>query len=136
MKYLLTALPLLTALAAHGAELRIHVTVPTNKQGNVMAAVFDKADGFPRGKSLQTATAQPVDGKAIVHFANLPEGNYAVSVFLDENGNQKLDSNLFGLPTELYGFSRNARSLAGPPAFVDAVLRVGPGASHDTIELK
>ena len=136
MKKLLLSLTTLAALAAHAADLALQVSVPPSKNGTVLAAVFDKADGFPRGKPLQTATAQPVDGKATVQFTNLPEGDYAVSVFLDENANLKLDTNLFGLPTELYGFSRNARGMAGPPAFADAALRVGPATSHDTIELK
>ena len=102
----------------------------------VLAALFDNSEGFPRGKPLQVATAQPGDGKAVVQFVGLPEGDYAVSVFLDENGNMKLDANVFGVPTELYGFSRNARSALGPPQFADAAFRVGADVSPQAIELK
>lgn len=139
MKKLILSLAALTALAAplaHAADLSIEVTVPAQKQGAVLAALFDKSDGFPRGKPLQVATAQPSDGKAVVQFAGLPEGDYAVSVFLDENGNLKLDANLFGVPTELYGFSRNARSALGPPPFADAAFRVGADTVSQAIELK
>lgn len=124
------------ALAAHAADLRVEVSVPANKQGQVLAAVFDKSEGFPRGKPLQTASAQPVDGMAVLQFTGLPAGDYAVSAFLDENNNFKLDSNLFGLPTELYGFSRNARNPAGPPPFADAAIRVGADTRPHAIELK
>ncbi|RYF41564.1 MAG: DUF2141 domain-containing protein [Comamonadaceae bacterium] len=129
---------LLAATGVHAADLRVEVTLPAERQGTVLAAVFDQADGFPRGKPLRTATAQPVEGKAVVEFPGLPTGDYAVSVFLDENANLKLDANLFGMPTELYGFSRNARNLAGPPAFADAVMRVEDGAQppQQAIELK
>ena len=46
-------------------------------------------------------------------------------MYLDENGNAKLDANVFGVPTELFGFNRNARSPLGPPSFADAAFRVG-----------
>ncbi len=137
MKQPTLLIALLAAMAAaQAADLRVEVTVPAQKQGAVMVALFDKSDGFPRGKPLQVATAQPADGKAVVPFPGLPEGDYAVSAFLDENGNAKLDANLFGLPTELFGFSRNARNPMGPPPFADAAFRVGPGESIQSIELK
>ena len=66
----------------------------------------------------------------------LPDGDYAVSAFLDENANMKLDANLFGLPTEPYGFSRDARALAGPPAFADAAIRLDASTARQTITLK
>ena len=136
MKKLFLSLAALAALTAHAADLRIEVTVPAQKQGAVLAALFDRSEGFPRGKPLQVAMAQPGDGKAVVQFVGLPEGDYAVSVFLDENSNMKLDANVFGVPTELYGFSRNARSALGPPPFADAAFRVGADASPQAIELK
>lgn len=136
MKTLILSLAALSAMAAHAADLSIEVSLPANKQGTVMAALFDKPDGFPRGKPLQVAVAQAVNGKAVVQFVGLPEGDYAATAYLDENSNQKLDSNLFGLPTELYGFSRNARGTMGPPSFADAAFRVSAQAMQHTFELK
>ena len=134
---------LLTVLAAmlftgavSAGDLKIEVSVPADRQGAVLAAVFDKADGFPRGTPLRTATAQVVQGKAMLQFTGLPPGDYAVTAFLDENGNTKLDTNLFGLPTELYGFSRNARKPAGPPPFADAAFPVEGSAQQHSFELK
>lgn len=136
MKKLILGLAALAALAAQAADLRIEVTLPATKQGAVLAALFDKSEDFPRGKPLQVASAQPSEGKAVVQFVGLPEGDYAASVYLDENGNMKLDANVFGVPTELFGFSRNARSALGPPPFADAAFRVGADAVSQTIELK
>jgi len=136
MKPLILCLATLAALSAHAADLSLEVNTPAGKQGAVLAAVFDKADGFPRGKPLQTAVATLVNGKALVQFTGLPEGDYAVTAFLDENANMKLDTNLFGLPTELYGFSRDARNPVGPPAFADAAFRLGADTGRQRIELK
>lgn len=127
---------ILTAAAAHAGDLKIEVNLPAGRQGAVLAAVFDKAEGFPRGTPLRTATAQAIQGKATLQFTDLPKGDYAITAFLDENSNTRLDTNLFGLPTELYGFSRNARSLAGPPSFVDAAFRIEDSAQQQDFELK
>lgn len=122
--------------AVQAGDLQLDVSVPASRPGSVLAAVFDKAEGFPRGKPLRTATAQPVNGRATLAFAGLPPGDYAATAFLDENGNTQLDANLFGLPTELYGFSRNARGRAGPPPFADAAFRVDDSLQQQAIELK
>jgi len=46
-----------------------------------------------------------------VIFKNIPKGVYAISLFHDKNGNGELDRNLFGVPTEGYGFSNNIRHM-------------------------
>lgn len=127
---------LLAAAAVHAGDLTVEVKLPDQRQGAVRAALFDKAEGFPRGTPLRTATALSVQGKATLQFADLPPGEYALTAFLDDNNNSKLDSNLFGLPTEPYGFSRNARAMAGPPPFADATFRVEDGAQQQSFELK
>lgn len=127
---------LLAAANAQAGDLTVEVNIPAERQGAVRAAVFDKAEGFPRGTPLRTAVAQPVQGKASLAFPDLPAGDYALTAYLDENSNSKLDSNLFGLPTEPYGFSRNARGMAGPPPFADAAFRVEDSAVQHTFDLK
>jgi uncharacterized protein (DUF2141 family) len=54
-----------------------------------------------------------------VTLENVPSGEYAVSLFHDENGNKKLDKGLFGIPTEKYGVSNNAKGKYGPPSYDD-----------------
>lgn len=101
-----------------------------------MAALFDKADLFPRGTPLRTASVKAVQGKVNIRFADLPTGDYAISAYLDENSNAKLDTNFIGIPSEPYGFSRNARNLAGPPPFADAAFKVDASHRQLAFELK
>jgi uncharacterized protein (DUF2141 family) len=124
------------SFSALAADLNVELNVPKDKKGTLMVGLFNKAEGFPRAKPFQAVAVQPVDGKAMVRFADLTEGDYAVSAFLDENNNERLDANVFGVPTELYGFSRNARSPSGPPTFGDAAVRMGAGGSVLVIDLK
>ena len=53
-----------------------------------------------------------------VTFHDLPIGQYAVSVYQDRNNNGRLDTGLFGIPIEKYGFSNGGRR----PNFRDCLL--------------
>jgi uncharacterized protein (DUF2141 family) len=47
-------------------------------------------------------------------------GFLAAAAYHDENGNNRMDSNFIGIPTEGTGASNNAESPFGPPKFRDA----------------
>ncbi len=57
-------------------------------------------------------------------------------MFQDENGNQDLDTNLLGLPSEHYGFSNDAMGVFGPPSFEKAAFKVGSENLSIAIELR
>ena len=59
---------------------------------------------------------------------NVPPAKYAVAVFHDANNNEVLDKNAFGIPTEAYGFSNNARGRFAPHDFSDCLIEVGPNS--------
>ena len=65
----------------------------------------------------RTAAASIRDKKAVWVFEDMPYGKYGIKAFHDENGNNRLDTNLVGKPTERYGFSNNADGRYGPPPF-------------------
>jgi uncharacterized protein (DUF2141 family) len=58
--------------------------------------------------------------KAVCEFPGIAPGTYAVSVYHDENSNDKLDTNFLGIPREGVGASNNARGHMGPPKFDSA----------------
>ena len=122
----LPASVLLLALGGDGraAELDVTITGVSLKNGTVLVGLFRPGMSFT-GKPLAYASAQPNGALAKVEFTPIAPGEYAVSAFQDANGNQRLDRGKFGIPTEKYGFSRDARGNYGPPEFVDALIRVG-----------
>ncbi len=61
-------------------------------------------------------------GKLVYEFTDVPLGRYVIAAFHDQDGNNKLNSSLIGMPSEPYGFSRNARGTLGAPKFEDAVI--------------
>ena len=64
-----------------------------------------------------------MDGSSTIEL-ELAQGDYAISVFLDENRNNKLDTNILGIPKELFGFSNNPRILTGPPSFQESEITI------------
>ena len=93
-----------------------------NNRGQVSVALYNKEEAFPKSpdKAVKVIVAPIKDKKSIVVFESLPPGEYAISVFHDENKNGKMDSNFFGIPKEGVGASNNARGHLGPPHFKDA----------------
>ena len=59
-----------------------------------------------------------------ISISNLIQGKYSIRYFHDENGNDKLDPNWFGIPSEGYGFSNNASSIFGMPAIKDRLFYI------------
>lgn len=64
-----------------------------------------------------------------VDLGPVPAGRYAVRLYQDENGNGKLDTGLFKIPTEGVGCSNNAKGFMSAPALKDMLFEVsGPKA--------
>lgn len=124
MKAALALAALATPWMLHAAELRVTVTNGPPSPATLYLAVFDSADAFVNHQALWSQKVEMVEGTAQWVFGNVPPGRYAVKSFADENGNAKLDTNLFGLPVERYGFSNNARGRMGPPGFEAAAVEV------------
>ncbi|GAC1352345.1 MAG: DUF2141 domain-containing protein [Polyangiales bacterium] len=103
-------------------RIDVRVThIPTVK-GKLVVALYDSATFLKKGAALATAKTK-VDATAMhVFLEHVARGRYAVVVYHDENGNDALDTNLLGIPTEAYGFSRDARGTFGPPSFEDAAF--------------
>ena len=103
----------------------IHVKIPNIKKstGNIACGIFESPDGFP-DKFLRSAKVIAIKKiqrtKEHCHFPDIPSGTYAIAVVHDENMNVELDTNLFGVPTEGYGFSNTTIDEFGAPAFSGA----------------
>jgi len=129
--------PLQAQSSARGT-LTVHVTGARNAKGKIRAALFQSAEGFPNDASrairTQAADIDPQTSSAQIVFIDLPAGVYAVSVFHDENMNQKLDKNFVGAPKEGYGASSNPKKRMGPPSFEESKFELS--SPEQTLEIK
>ena len=65
----------------------------------------------------------------------LSYGEYAVTLFVDLDGNKKLNKNFLGIPKEQYGFSNNVMGRMSPPTFDQAKFAIA-GPTTQNIKLR
>lgn len=132
---ILAAIALSVPVFAAAADLELAVAPLASASGSLMVAVYGSGATF-RKEAVQQQKIAASTGSMTVRFSNLAPGDYAVALFHDTNDNGKLDSNLFGVPTEPYGFSKLERSLMGPPAWDEVRFLVPADGARLNITLR
>jgi uncharacterized protein (DUF2141 family) len=84
--------------------------------------IYDSPRGFPTdpAAAAQKLWCPIASAASTCSFDPIPAGTYAVACFHDENKNGKLDTGLFGIPTEGTVVSNHAKGFMGPPSFEKA----------------
>jgi uncharacterized protein (DUF2141 family) len=120
---------------AGAAQLDVRVEGVRNDQGKVRVVLYDQDEGFRKEQHSRAIHALPaVTGKVSSVFRDLPPGRYAVIVYHDENGNDKLDLRFGMFPKEGYGLS-NDYVPSGPPKFKAAAIEVTSAGAGSVIRL-
>ena len=113
------------ALLAQGAakdSLTVKISGIRNTNGRIWVGLWNSASGFPEGDSTSFRSAW-IEGSQVrqstvsTTFADLPPGEYAIVAMHDENRNDKLDKNFFGVPKEGWGVSNGFFSKTHSPTF-------------------
>lgn len=100
------------------ATLRVVVTDLPSDRGDVEIAVCDSPASWSGDAPSFRGDVSPIEnGRAEFVFEDVPFGEYAAKLFHDENGNDRFDMSLIGLPKESYAFSNGARAYLGQPSF-------------------
>lgn len=94
------------------------VTGFKNDKGSLRCGLFP-ADSW-LGTSVQSASAEIEDSRAVCKFENVPPGTYGISSYHDKNDNGRMDLGVMRIPKEDYAASNGARGSFGPPKFEDA----------------
>lgn len=97
-------------------NLTIEVRDIEKVEGHLYVAIYNSEEMFMK-KSLTAFRIDVKDKVLSIPCKGLPAGTYAISLFQDENGNGRLDSGTFGIPTEKFGFSNDAEGVMGPPSY-------------------
>ncbi len=85
-----------------------------NDSGKIYVQLFKGEENYQNNKAETASMVNAVKGSTFVTFNNVKHGEYAIRFFHDENDNGKMETNLFGFPTEGYGYSNNAKPNFGP----------------------
>jgi len=95
----------------------IYTTIEINgvvvNKGLVYVAIYSNEKDYKSETPFTRFILEP-DNTSLAYFLELPEGEYVVSVFQDSNNDGKLNTNIFGIPTEHVGITNyNLRGAPG-----------------------
>ena len=94
--------------------LTIEVASFENTKGVLRVCVTDQKDDFLKSCAFSKIVTVE-DDTVSLKIENIEKGNYAVSVYHDENNSGILETGgVFGIPLEPYGFSNNPNMTFGP----------------------
>ncbi|NMP30022.1 DUF2141 domain-containing protein [Thalassotalea sp. M1531] len=96
----------------------------SDSQTKLYVQLFKGQENYQQGKPAAATIVSAKAEKVTVTFNDIETGEYALRFFHDENNNGQLETNLFGLPTEGYGFSNNAKPNFGPVSYDEIKFQV------------
>ncbi len=129
-------LPLILAAGStQAADISVTVTGLRSGNGLLRFALFDNPKDFPNGQEIFARNVAARTGETTVVLDGIAPGTYALALHHDENGNDKMDTGLLGIPLEGYGFSNDAPVILGPPAFAKAAFSVPENGKELAIRL-
>lgn len=130
MRYLFFIVLFFPFIAFSQNEIAVDVHGVPESKGKISVAVYNTEDGFLKFDKVFKCDSIAAQ-KGVTHLAikDLPEGEYALAVFYDENGNDKLDTNWLGIPKEKVGFSIGKMKPFGPPKYRECSFKVNQNVS-------
>ena len=128
--------PAAAQTAPAGAALTLSFTGLKTPSGRIMGVLFDSEAAYrTRGAPAHQVVVDVTGAEARATVSGLKPGRYAMQVFHDLDGDEKLSFNPFGMPAEPFAFSNNARGMMGPASWAEASFEVGTAGAQQTIAI-
>ena len=115
--------------------LEVRISGFESDSGRLAIALFASEEDYStQTNAVRRAWLDIEDRESHWRVAGLPEGEYALIAYHDENGNGEIDLRALGMPKEPVGVSNDARGLFGPPRFRAARFEVtAPLTRHEIV---
>ncbi len=108
-----------------------------SQQGVIMVAIFASEDAYNGKGAPAKVTGVPATAASVKTMVDgLPAGRYAAKIFHDIDGDGQMGVNPFGMPTEPFAFSNDAKGEMGPASWAAAAFDVKAGANTHAISIK
>jgi uncharacterized protein (DUF2141 family) len=109
-------------IEAQQPNITLHISNIQANAGDLRIAVHNRAN-FLKQSYVTTKVVAATGSELTVAF-QLGEGEYSFAIIQDYNRNGKMDSNMFGVPQEPYGFSNQVRPKFRAPTFDESKIFV------------
>lgn len=100
-------------------QLTLHVENIDKLQGKIVIGVFNSEKGFLKEGIAKNYSIEVGKKKESIVIKDLPPGEYAISIYHDENSDSICNLNFLGIPKEGYGFSNNIKPKFSAPSYAD-----------------
>ncbi|MFS1526005.1 DUF2141 domain-containing protein [Microbulbifer sp. 2304DJ12-6] len=84
-------------------------------QGHLLISIFKGDENYNKNIPYKSQKVMVTKEEHLVIFNDVEAGEYAIKIIHDDNDNNKLDTNLVGIPKEGYGFSNNGGAFGPSP---------------------
>ncbi|MEO0883289.1 MAG: DUF2141 domain-containing protein [Pseudomonadota bacterium] len=121
-------------ITANADTVDITVENIKTQAGTLHIGLYDE-DAYQGGSAINGANVTVIGDTVSVTLEGIEPGEYGVKIFHDEDDDGQMDTNPFGLPTEAYAFSNNAKGRFGPAAWDDAKFVVTDAGTAQIISL-
>ena len=108
-----------SVVLSHGTVIIPNVE---HDRGYIDIKIYDSKDSFLKeGEAVEAVRKRVNKGEVVVPLTKIHEGQIAIVVYHDEDGDGELKTGLFWRPKEGFAFSNNY-SPKGPPKFKKAAI--------------
>ncbi len=113
-----------SVVLSHGTVI---ITNVEHNKGYIDVKIYDSKDSFLKEDQAVEAVRKKVNkGEVVVPLSKIHDGQIAIVVYHDEDGNGELKTGLFWRPREGFAFSNNYNP-KGPPKFKKAAIMLEHG---------
>jgi len=113
-----------SVVLSHGTVIIPNVE---HDKGYIDIKIYDSKDSFLKEDEAVEAVRKKVNkGKVVVPLTKIHEGQIAIVIYHDEDGDGELKTGLFWRPKEGFAFSNNYNP-KGPPKFKKAAIMLEHG---------
>ncbi len=123
-------------IAAETATLQVRFRGLEPDRGRLVCALFGDESSFENDGAPRRSAVLPVADADVEWTLELPPGRYAIKVYQDLDEDGELDRGSFGVPSEPYGFSNNARGTFGPPSWAAASFELHQARLELDVDLR
>jgi uncharacterized protein (DUF2141 family) len=118
-------------LYVHGINVNLEINGIKINNGTIYVAIYSNENDYNRENAFVKLTLEP-DSATLNYNLDLPDGEYVVTLFQDNNSNGKLDTNIFGIPKEPVGIT-NYNGRGRPGGFQKLKVVVNNNAAKITV---
>ena len=113
-------------------ELTLNITNIKSK-GNLNISIMTDSLAYSSNISSSKTKSfkENIDKNNFTKIISLPKGKYLIQLYIDENLNDKMDSNFLGIPKEQYGFSSKEIIRFRKPKFDEASFDLNKNLTID-----